>query len=130
MRPGMKSYFFSEYLLYDYAILPLARLVPVFCPEVVVIVQSQALQSSAFFLLAVALLTACGGRPPAQSSATPFPDPTQAIAAEANLQNLIPVPASVQPAGGLFEMTGSTSIFVEPGNDEVIAIGFLFVFLV
>jgi hexosaminidase len=39
------------------------------------------------------------------------------------MENLIPQPVSVEPAGGQFTLTSNAAIFVEPGTPELTAIG-------
>ncbi len=74
-------------------------------------------------MLTIFLLGACQSSAPARIPAATLPDPTQVATAESNLSNLIPAAASVKPSGGIFTLTNSSQIFVEPGNNEVQAIG-------
>jgi hexosaminidase len=50
-------------------------------------------------------------------------DPTQVAAALENIQNLIPMPALVQPGNGVFTLANPSPIYVDPGSDEEKAIG-------
>jgi hexosaminidase len=45
------------------------------------------------------------------------------IDVEATLDNLIPIPVSINKTGGIFVLSGGSNICIEPSNDETIFIG-------
>lgn len=51
------------------------------------------------------------------------PTPTQPRPTPKTLAHLIPKPVSVTPSGGVFTLTNTTNIYVDPGNPEGAAIG-------
>ncbi len=82
-------------------------------------------------LLLVSFMAACTTRSPAQiltqipptqqpteKGPTPSPTPTPP-----SLETVIPRPVSVQPAGGIFNLTAQSGIYVEAHTDETLAIG-------
>lgn len=64
-------------------------------------------------------LWACGGGSQTPSNDPPPVSPTPI----ASMGSLIPVPSSVTPTGQSFTLQPGAGIYVEPGNDEVKAIG-------
>ena len=83
---------------------------------------------AAVFLLTSLLFISCSAlttkaptevTPMSNSSPTPAANPV----AMPKMENLIPLPVSVEPAGGQFTLTADTAIFVEPGTPELAAIG-------
>ena len=65
------------------------------------------------------ILVAC--RAPEPPTPTPIPE-TNLFNAE-SIDNLIPLPASVKALEGTFTLQSTTSIYVEPGTAEILAIG-------
>ena len=88
-------------------------------------------------LMGAVSLASCGNRvsaTPTGAAASPIPATATTAPATATLEptattpppgmdNVIPRPASEQPAGASFSLTAQTGIYVEPATDELKAIG-------
>jgi len=87
---------------------------------------------TAGLILCAFILVSCG-TPPATEQAIVLPasSPTGEVATNTpapqgpapSMENVIPRPVSVTPAGGTFFLTAGTGIYVDPGNDQLTAIG-------